>query len=211
VVPTHAAEPAGAVRITAGRIIATDAHGTKLADEASGTDDAAVIQAVIDASGRGRKTTLGTGRYVLKRPLILDRAVILEGEGRETVLVPSAGDYAIRIVKTENSPIRSELEGPEAPELVLRLEGHLYPVLVRDLCIDGEGRGRGLYLERVFNATVQNLFITHTGDGAGLCVGPFGMECVFDNVVLHTCGNAENKEASVVIAAQEEGDPGNES
>lgn len=204
-----AAEPAVTVRITGGRVVATDAHGAKLADKASGADDAAVIQAVIDASGRGRKITLGTGRYILKHPLVLDRAVIFEGEGRETVLVPPPDDYAIRIIKTQNSPVRSELEGPEAPELVLRLEGHLYPVLVRDLCIDGEGRGRGLYLERVFNATAQSLFITRTGAGAGLCVGPFAMECVFDNVVLHSCGNAGKKEASVVIAAQEEGDPGN--
>ena len=208
-----AAEPSGpfsvCVLISEGRITATDANGERVADEVAGRDDAAVLQAILDAGGRGRKITLGAGRYVLKRPLIIDRACIVEGEGRETVLVPPANDFAVRIVKTENSPVRSELAGPDAAEHVLRLEGHLYPVKLSDLCIDGDGQGKGVYLERVFNSTLASMFILRTGDGAGLCVGPFAMECVFDNVVVHSCGSAEIKEAAVIISSQESGDPGN--
>ena len=209
----RASEPSGpssvCVRISEGRITATDAHGERVADDAAGRDDAAVIQSVIDASGRGRRISLGVGRYVLKRPLIVDRACLVAGEGRETVLVPPANDFAVRIVKTESSPVRSELAGPDAAEHLLRLEGHLYPVKLSDLCIDGDGQGKGVYLERVFNATLASVFILRTGDGAGLCVGPFAMECVFDDVVVHSCGSREKKEAAVIISSQESGDPGN--
>jgi hypothetical protein len=197
------------IRIADGCITAIDANGKRVVDEAAGHDDAAVIQSIIDASGRGRRISLGVGRYVLKRTLLVDRACIVAGEGRETVLVPPQDDFAVRIVKTENSPIRSELAGPDAAEHVLRLEGHLYPVKLSDLCIDGEGQGKGVYLERIFNATLESVFILRTGDGAGLCIGPFAMECVFDDVVVHSCGSVEDKEAAVVISAQESGDPGN--
>lgn len=197
------------IRIADERINATDASGEILVDQAAGEDDAGAIQSVIDASGRGGKIVLGVGHYVLDRSVVVDRSLIIEGEGRETVLVPPSDEYALRIVKTENSPIRSELEGPNKPDLLKRLEGHLYPVLVRDLSIDGDGQGKGIYLERVFNATVENVFICRTEDGAGLRVGPFAMECVFDNVVVHTCGSFEKKEAAVIISTQTEGDPGN--
>ncbi len=201
--------PSVVIRIRDGRITATDANSKRVADDVAGRDDAAVLQAVIDGSGRGRKITLGSGRYVLERPLLLDRACVVEGEGRETILVPPKNDFALRIMKTANSPLRSELEQPGDDGHVKRLEGHLYPVTVRDLCIDGDGRGRGVFVEAVFNLTLQRLHILRTEDGAGLHLGGFVMECVFDDVVVHSCGNLAKKEAAVVIASQPAGDASN--
>lgn len=198
--------PSVVIRISDGRITATDANGKRVADDAAGKDDAALLQAVIDGSGRGRKITLGSGRYVLQRPLLVDRACVVEGEGRETVLVPPKDDFALRIMKTASSPVRAELEQPGDDGHVKRLEAQLYPVTVRDLCIDGGGHGRGVFVEAVFNLTLQRLHILRTEDGAGLHLGGFVMECVFDDVVVHSCGNLTKKEAAVVIASQPAGD-----
>lgn len=201
--------PAVVIRLAESRITATDTTGRRVADAAAGRDDGAVLQAVIDASGRGSKVTLSAGRYVLTRPLRVDRSCLIEGEGRGTVLVPPSGDFAIRVVKTEASPMRSELSRPEDGQHTLSLESHLYHVTLRDLCVDGEGQGKGIFFERVFDATLQRVFIMRTGDGAGLFLGGFVMEAVFDDVVVHGCGNFERKEAAIVVAAQASGDASN--
>jgi hypothetical protein len=176
---------------------------TVIASGVSPDRDHAVLQAGLDATLGGGKLSIGCGTYRLAKALRIDHPCLLVGEGYGTKLVPAQGCFALEALATERSPLRRALIDTDDAAL-LEMENRTFGIVVRDLCIDGEGSGKGLFASFLIECTFENLWIHNAGDGAGIYIAASVMETVFENIHLLGCG-AET-EASIVIAAQPDGD-----
>jgi len=193
---------------------AVDGTGAHLAEGPAQNDSTRVIQAAVQSCGAGGEVRVTAGSYQLSAPVVLDLPCTLSGEGRSTVLVPPANDFAIRIMRTDRSPTINDWvwasERDEVPEWLIDLCGkRLYGVHVRDLAIVGMGQGKGIYLNEVTECSCSNLAIHGTYDGAAIYVDTTVMESVFRDIVCYVNGSIENREATFVIASQDTGDANN--
>ncbi|PLX37910.1 MAG: hypothetical protein C0606_06550 [Hyphomicrobiales bacterium] len=146
---------------------------------------------------------LSSGRYVLKRPIRVDKSVTFEGAGYATKLIPPAGEFAVDVRVTARSPLRRDIIR-DATTWLYNMENRTHGIVMHNLCIDGEGRGKGLSVEFLMEGVFSNLFIHRTRDGAGLRLGPSVMETTFRDVHLLDCGT--RREAAVSLESQPGGD-----
>jgi hypothetical protein len=195
-------------------VSAFDCMGRLIAQAAAGADDASIIQQAVDSATGGGEIRLCAGRYRLNRSLVLSRPCTLSGEGRATVLVPPANDYAIRMVRLNHSPHMSEwVWGPEraiVPDGLYKMVAvRMYGIVVRSLAIIGDARGKGIYLKQMSECCLENLWIHMTYDGAALFLDDMVMESEFINIHCYGNGSEANREASLVINSQDGGDSSN--
>ena len=132
------------------QVVVSDAEGRIVSEQKAGEEDARLIQQAAEMCRQGGELRIMAGQYDLKESIVLDFPCTVSGEGRGTILVPPANDYAIRIMKTDRSPtINDWVWGPERasiPQGLIKLCGErLYGVYVRSLAIVGNGRGKGIY------------------------------------------------------------------
>ena len=196
------------------QVFAVDATGARLAEGDLGNDATQVIQAAIQACGTGGEVRVMAGRYPLSTPIVIDMPCTLSGEGRSTILTPPANDFAIRIMRTDRSPTINDWvwasERDEIPKWLIDLCGkRLYGVEARDLAIVGMGHGKGIYLNEVTECRCSNLVIHGTYDGAAIYADTTVMESTFSDILCYANGSIENREATFVIASQDEGDANN--
>ena len=183
---------------TENEVTATSRDGRSIASGVSGTDDASVLQAAVDALGTGGEVFVAKGRYVLDRPVVVTCSATVSGEGRNTILVPPRADFAIRVTYTETCAfVRPDVI--DVPGEVRTLIG----VVLRDFTIDGERHGKGIYLYRIKLSTLERLWILNTYDGAGLYVH-FVCESSFRNLRMEMNGNGSNGEAALVISRDDD-------
>jgi len=183
-------------------VVAVARDGQVIAHRPSQGSTASAIQAAIDFVHPGGEIKIAAGRYRLEKSLVLYDSSTLVGEGRQTILIPPADDYGLKIVRTSKSQIiRDRL----LPELDPRLIG----VKIWNLALDGEGAGKGIYLENISGAALQSIWIARTGGGSGLYLGPSVMESVFEDIHMLANGNAEKQAPAVVISSQPDGDASN--
>ncbi len=196
------------------RVTLSDSDGRLVTELRAGEDDSRLIQQGIELCRHGGELRMMAGQYDLKTPLVLDFPCTLSGDGRGTVLVPPPNDYAIRIVKTDRSPtINDWVWGPERdsiPQDLIKVCGErLYGVYVRSLAIVGHGRGKGIYLAGVTECICAELAIHSTYDGAAIYADRTVMESEFRSIVCYGNGSIENREATIVVASQDDGDSNN--
>lgn len=180
-------------------VVAEASNGRVISRLSSKNSAASVIQAAIDFVQPGGEVKIATGHYRLGKSIILYNSSTLVGEGRQTVITPPADDYALKIVKNSKSQIlrRQIIPKAEGPTLI--------GVRVRNLALDGEGAGKGIYMEQIAGAILQGLWIERTASGSGLYIGPWVMESIFEDILMEANGNAEKKEPAVVIASGRDG------
>jgi len=112
-------------------VVAEDSLGDVISSGQVGSDDAAVIQAAIDSAHPSGEVRISRGTYCLEKSIVIANAGTITGEGRGTVIVPPAGDYAFKVMTTDDT----ETFRPYQPG------GRLYAVIVRGLAIDGTTAG----------------------------------------------------------------------
>lgn len=193
------------VESTGESVRAIDPKGKVLRYGKAGVDDAAVAQWAVDAARPGGSVTFRTGRYVFDHPVEINHSTRITGEGRQTIVVPPAKDFAFRIRRTDQSEIRRPtIHG-------VQWDNTLVGVVMADLTIDGgpEGRGKGIYISNVAESTLKDLWILRTRAGAGLHLDQSVMELTVFSVHFTDNGNAALEEASVVISSQTSGDANN--
>ena len=205
------------IRIADGVIESLDRNGKVLSKGTAGTDDAAVIQDAVDRLTEEGCVHLCTGRYHLARSVGVHLPGTICGEGRGTEVVPPENDYAFQVFYDGRCPDRTVAnfgtppahadpadwekklrEREDRPGMRMRLQG----VHIRDLAIQGKGRGKGIYLACLTESTFRSLWITSTGQGAALYLGVALMECVFEDLHLSNCGSPENREATIAIPSR---------
>jgi hypothetical protein len=196
------------------RVVARDAEGRTVVEQKAGDEDARLIQQAAELCRGGGELRIMAGEYDLKQSIVLDFPCTVSGEGRGTILVPPANDYAIRVMKTDRSPtINDWVWGPERqsiPRWLTDLCGErLYGVYVRSLAIVGSGRGKGIYLKGVTECLCEDLAIHSTYDGAAIYADSTVMESEFRSIVCYVNGSMKNREATIVVASQDSGDANN--
>ncbi|MCL5269899.1 MAG: hypothetical protein M1457_04930 [bacterium] len=200
------------------KVVLSTADGRIVTERTAGENDARLIQQgaeICRQGGRpGGELRIMAGQYDLKESIVLDFPCTVSGEGRGTILVPPPNDYAIRIMKTERSPsINDWVWGPERasiPRWLTDLCGErLYGVYVRSLAIVGNGRGKGIYLTGVTECICDDLAIHSTYDGAAIYIDRTVMESEFRSIVCYVNGSIKNREATIVVASQDDGDGNN--
>jgi hypothetical protein len=183
-----------------GALIVRDAAG-RVVHKAAGADGPALRWALA-AVRYGGAVHLAAGRYVLDKTVFIDSSVSLTGDGRQTVLVPPPGDYAITIRRTdEGRSRRAEQHGMVSDDTLIG-------VVISMLAIDGEKKGKGIFLSNLAECVLEKLWIFKTR-GAGLYFNEQVMETSTTDVHLEDCGDPDLKEAAVVIASQPKGDANN--
>lgn len=175
------------------------------------TESSAIIQKSINLLEKGGQIILRTGTYYLSESLILDSNTRITGEGRRSILVPPVGDFAIKVIKTENSLLSRRMLNPPWMNSVM------YGAVLDNFSIEGliktkpansdifSGNGKGIFIDEVSDFTLKDLWIVDTHDGAGLYLGSPGSlkaarEGIVDNVHFVRNGNPDAKEAAIVIA-----------
>jgi hypothetical protein len=73
----------------------------------------------------------------------------------------------------------------------------------------GYGQGKGLYLKELTECCFADLWIHVTNDGSALYIGSTVMESEFCNIHCYNNGSVSNKEATIVIASQQDADSSN--
>ena len=84
-------------------VVAEDSLGDVISSGQVGSDDAAVIQAAIDSAHPAGEVRISRGTYLLDKPIIVSNAATITGEGKGTVIVPPAGDYAFKVMTTDDT------------------------------------------------------------------------------------------------------------
>ena len=196
------------------KVVLSDAEGRIVTEQKAGVQDARLIQQAAEMCRQGGELRIMAGQYDLRKSIVLDFPCTVSGEGRGTILVPPTNDYAIRIMKTDRSPtINDWVWGPERetiPQGLIKLCGErLYGVYVRSLAIVGSGRGKGIYLSGVTECICDDLAIHSTYDGAAIYADQTVMESEFRSIVCYVNGSIKNREATIVVASQDGGDPNN--
>jgi hypothetical protein len=146
---------------------------------------------------------VSAGRFQLTKPIRVDKPVTLEGAGYATKLIPPAGQYAIEVNASLRSPTRRQVIR-DSTTWLYNMEIRTHGIVLRDLCIDGEGQGKGLSVEFLIEGMFSGLFIHRTLDGPGLRLGPSVMETGFHDIHMLDCGTPD--QAAVSLEAQPEGD-----
>ena len=195
-------------------VILSDSDGRIVTEKKAGEQDARLIQQAAEMCRSGGELRIMAGQYDLEKSIVLDFPCTMSGEGRGTILVPPANDYAIRIMKTDRSPtINDWVWGPEResipPGLINLCGERLYGVYVRSLAIVGNGRGKGIYLTGVTECICDDLAIHSTYDGAAIYADKTVMETEFRSIVCYANGSIKNSEATIVVASQDDGDGNN--
>ncbi len=175
-------------------VVAEDSLGDVISSGQVGSDDAAVIQAAIDSAHPSGEVRISRGTYCLQKPIVVSNSATISGEGRGTVIVPPAGDYAFKVMTTDDT----ETFRPYQPG------GRLYAVIVRGLAIDGkaggaDGTGKGIYLNRFWSSVFEDLWIENTSTALHLHQVH---ESCFSRIYMIANGNAEAKEPSVFFDGQ---------
>ena len=196
------------------QVVLSNAEGCIVAEQKAGEADARLIQQGAELCRQGGELRIMAGQYDLKDSILLDFPCTVSGEGRTTILVPPANDYAIRIMKTDRSPTLNDwVWGPErktaTPGLLKLCGERLYGVYVRSLAIIGNGRGKGIYLSAVTECICDDLAIHSTYDGAALYLDQTVMESEFRSIVCYVNGSIKTREATIVVASQDGGDANN--
>jgi len=173
------------------RVIAEDNAGNIIEEGRAGVDDARVLQSAIDYIHPGGEVKMLRGKYIFAEPVVVYNTTMINGEGRGTIITPPSGDYAFKVITTEKSPLRSEING-------LDVDNSLYGVVFRDFAIDGERKGKGIYMKKLIDSFFEGLWIVNT-DGVGLNIDEYVWECNFENIHLMGNGNADMKEATIMI------------
>ena len=189
-------------------VVLSDSDGRIVTEKKAGEQDARLIQQAAEMCRSGGELRIMAGQYDLEKSIVLDFPCTVSGEGRGTVLVPPANDYAIRIMKTDRSPtINDWVWGPEResiPQDLINVCGErLYGVYVRSLAIVGNGRGKGIYLTGVTECICDDLAIHSTCDGAAIYADKTVMETEFRSIVCYVNGSIKNREATIVVASQD--------
>ncbi len=174
-------------------VVAEDDRGAVIAKGSAGADAADVIQAAIDAAHPAGQIKIRRGLYRLDKSVVLYNSGMLCGEGRGTVLVPPADDYALKVMTTDQTEIYRPFHGDPGP---------LYAAIVRDLTIDGESigsRGKGIFMDTFWCSSFENLWIQNTDNALYL---HHVRESDFTNIYLISNGSVELKEPSVVLIGE---------
>lgn len=197
------------------RIESMGTDGCVLKTGTAGRDDSDIIQDAVRRRPEGGEILLCAGTYHLTTAIEVDLPVTIRGEGRGSEVRPPAGDFAFKISYTGRCPDRTVVsfkippphaapgadwetlpgERDDRPGARLRLHG----VQLADLAIQGDGQGKGIYLECLTESVLRDLWIMNTTDGAALYLGVEVMECVFENLHLSNCGSPSAGEATIAI------------
>jgi len=193
---------------------AMDSVGVIRAGTDTGKSVSDVIQQAVDLCKKGGEVRIKAGEYRLERSVVVDYPCTISGEGRGTILVPPANQFAFCVQKTQRSPVLSDwVWGDKKGKMPQWLDDlcaeRLYGVNVRSLAIVGYGCGKGIYLKGLSECNFVDLWIHITNDGAALYLDSTVMETEFRNIHCYNNGSAENKEATLVIDSQQEGDSNN--
>ncbi len=173
-------------------VVAEDDLGEVIADGTAGKDDADVVQAAIDKVHPAGQIKIRRGTYCFDKPVVIYNSSTIAGEGRGTVIVPPKSDYAFKLMTTDKTEIYRPFHGDPGP---------LYAVIIRDLTIDSESngsKGKGIYMNTFWSCVFENLWIQNTGNALYLC---HACESDFSNIYLIANGDADAKEASLIMTA----------
>lgn len=194
-----------------GCVIAADRYGKEIFRGIADHDDGIAIQNAIDYCFPGGAVRISAGKYNLDKSLIIDFPVMLEGDGRATEIVPPINDFAIKIMKTERSPLRTSYiyADQENARFFPDSEARLYGVGVNKLTVSGYQHGKGIYMKELVESWFKDLWIIGTHDGAAIHIDSTVMECEFHSIHCFSNGNASNNEASIIISSQKKGDANN--
>lgn len=194
-------------------IVLRNAAGQIVAEKKAGDDDAGIIQQAVDSCRNGGgEVRIMAGKYDLKKSIILDFPCTLSGEGRGTVLIPPPNDYAIRLVKSERSPSLLYIWGPQKVESKLLVDAantFVMGIKVQSLAIIGFDHGKGIHLSHIAECMLNDLWIHTTPDGAALYADYSVLESYFSNIYCVRNGNVKNREGTIVIRSQDDGDANN--
>lgn len=174
-------------------IIAESGMGEIIAKRSLGEDDAQVIQEAIDAAGQSGEIRILKGIYNLKQSISVHSNIKITGEGRGTVLIPPIDDFAFKIKKVDENII---------PRPFHKKEGYpIYALVIRELTIDGkregmENSGMGLYLERFWSSSFENLWIQNTNHAIHI---NRLHESDFSNIYMINNGNSADKTPCIKI------------
>ena len=182
------------VYIEGDTVIAEDSLGGVISQGQVGSDEASVIQAAIDNSHPSGEVRISRGTYCLEKPIVVANSATIIGEGKGTVIVPPAGDYAFKVMTTDDT----ETFRPYQPG------GRLYAVIIRGLAIDGkaagaDGTGKGIYLNAFWSSVFEDLWIENTSTALHL---HRVHESCFSRIYMIANGNAEAKEPTVFFDGQ---------
>jgi len=197
-----------------GNVFLMDSAGVIRAGTDKGQSVSEVIQQAVDLCKDGGEVRIKAGEYRLERSVVVDYPCTISGEGRGTILVPPANQFALCVKKTQRSPVLSDwVWGDKKGKIPQWLDDlcaeRLYGVNVRSLAIVGYGHGKGIYLKGLSECNFADLWIHVTNDGAALYLDSTVMETEFRNIHCYNNGSLENKEATLVIDSQQEGDSNN--
>ncbi len=148
--------------------------------QADGTDATARIQSAIDecAANGGGTVYLSAGRYVLKTPLTVRRAVVLRGENDPTVEKDAAKNTVLEAYHGENNP-----DGE--PQIIMRECSGLKDVVIvypKQTIADAVPYSPAIRQHGVDSMTVENVVL----------VNPWrGIQCGPDANELHFIKNVE--------------------
>ena len=194
------------------KVVLRDAMGNIVAQKHEGDDDAGLIQQAVDSCRKdGGEVRLLAGKYDLKKSIILDFPCTLSGEGRGTVLVPPPNDYALRLMRTDRTPSLIYIWGPQkvSKEMVTVANTFLLGVKVNSLAIIGYDHGKGIFLSHIGESILTDLWIHATPDGAAIYADYSVLESYFTNIYCVRNGNVKNREGTIVIRSQDDGDANN--
>jgi len=189
-------------------VCAIDSKGKIFACTQEGQSVADVFQKAVDICKNGGEIRIKAGEYRLDKSVIVDYPCTISGEGRGTVLVPPANEFALRVMRTQRSPVLSDwVWGTKKEQIPKGLYNtcaiRLYDVHVRSLAIMGYGQGKGIYLNELTECCFADLWIHVTNDGAALYLDSTVMESEFHNIHCYNNGSVANKEATIVIASSQ--------
>jgi hypothetical protein len=195
-------------------VCAMNSTGQIFAGTQRGQSVADVFQQAVDMCRNGGEVKIKAGEYRLDKSIVVDYPCTISGEGRGTILVPPVNEFALRVKRTERSPVLSDwVWGTKREQIPKGLYDtcakRLYGVHVRSLAIIGYGHGKGIYLNELTECCFADLWIHVTNDGSALYINSTVMESEFQNIHCYNNGSVNNKEATIIIASQQEGDSSN--
>lgn len=189
------------VYIRDGMVTAEDETGEVIHQAPAGAEDAAVIQTALDHAGADGEIKVKRGDYKLQESVVIHSAVTFRGEGRGTVFLPPAGDYAFKVMTTDKTGVDRPYEWDSAPE---KKPGPNYAVIMGEFAIDGEKAGgdrtgKGIYFTTFWSSSFSNMWIERTSTA----IHTHRIhESDWQNIYMIHNGNAEKQEPTVLLEHQ---------
>lgn len=195
------------VHIIGDRIIAENNLGEILSQGIKERDDTKVIQDAVDTAVQsGGELKILKGTYNLTESIVVRSGCTISGEGWGTTLVPPDDDYALKLIKDRESPLFETLFVEDGNMLKSRWP---FGIVLKDFTINGKKKGKGIYMNFVFESNLENLWFHNIYSGAALFLDESVRECSFSKLYFFDTGSPENGQASIVIASQKSGDAHN--